>query len=80
MTSRNKSHHRSGGGNHKHLHELRGHVDAMRHDLREMASSAGDLAIEQLGPMEEYVRAKPVKSLVIAAGLGAIVGFLFRRR
>lgn len=82
MTTRHKTHHRrSMSGNHRHgTAELRSQVNAVRRDLRDLASAAGDRVLDQLDPLEKYVLAKPMKSLLLAAGIGAIVGFLFRRR
>jgi ElaB/YqjD/DUF883 family membrane-anchored ribosome-binding protein len=68
-------------GNHKNgTAELRSQVNAVRRDLRDLASAAGDVALDQLDPIEQYVLAKPMKAVLIAAGIGACLGFLFRRR
>ena len=52
------------------------------------ASAHGQQALEQAGDQlrrveadaVDYVRAKPIQSLAIAAGLGLLVGFLTRHR
>lgn len=82
MTTRHKTHSRhSVSGNHRQgTAELRSQVNAVRRDLRDLASAAGDLALERLDPVEKYVLAKPMKALLMAAGIGAVLGFLFRRR
>ncbi|HKQ50524.1 MAG TPA: hypothetical protein VJZ71_20805 [Phycisphaerae bacterium] len=82
MTTRHKTHNRrSTSGNHRQgAAELRSQVNAVRRDLRDLASAAGDMALDQLDPLEKYVLAKPMKALLLAAGIGACVGFLFRRR
>jgi ElaB/YqjD/DUF883 family membrane-anchored ribosome-binding protein len=82
MTTRQKAHHRrSVSGNHRNgTAELRSQANAVRRDLRDLASAAGDVALEQLDPLEKYVLAKPMKAMLIAAGIGACLGFLFRRR
>jgi len=58
--------------------------------IRELGASLKDTIEEKLGELkddsleardrvEDYVREKPVKSLLIAAGAGILLGFLFRR-
>ena len=66
-----------------------------REDLREMGTLAKDVAREKAQDiytrgrektkewgenLETYVRDQPVKSLLIAAGVGLALGFLMRRR
>jgi ElaB/YqjD/DUF883 family membrane-anchored ribosome-binding protein len=48
--------------------------------MKELAATAGAAAYDQLGPIEQYVREKPLKSMLIAAGAGALLGLLFFRR
>ncbi len=60
--------------------ELRNHAEAVGRDVQELASAAGDMARHQLDPLAEYVQAKPVKSLLIAAGVGAMLGLILGRR
>jgi ElaB/YqjD/DUF883 family membrane-anchored ribosome-binding protein len=52
-------------------------------DLREQASQYYDqgrgAAMEWEHGLEQYVQEQPIKSLLIAAGVGAMVGFLWRR-
>ena len=61
--------------------EAAGHV---RDDLRELGVEAGHVAREKATDARESfvekVRENPLKSLAIAAGLGALVGYLLRRR
>lgn len=38
-----------------------------------------DNSLEARDRVEDYVREKPVKSLLIAAGAGVLLGYLFRR-
>jgi len=43
-------------------------------------STQGREAVEQLEKsLEEYIRAKPLQSLIIAAGVGIVVGWLWRK-
>ena len=60
--------------------ELRSHAEAVSRDMQELASAAGDMAKHQLDPLADYIRAKPMKSLLIAAGVGAMLGIVFGRR
>lgn len=68
---------RSEGQGRRHLREQ---ASVVREDVRELAYAAGDAAREQLDPLEEYVREKPMKALLIAAGVGALIGMVFLRR
>jgi len=61
--------------------EAAGHV---RDDLRALGREAGRVVREKATDAKESfegkVRSHPLKSLAIAAGLGALVGYLLRRR
>jgi len=52
--------------------------------VRALAARAEEVARDGLDPIERYVHEKPVKSLLIAAGItvgiGALVGAYFWRR
>ena len=56
-----------------HLVQLRQQTAAVRDDIKELASTAGQAAIAQVHPVEEYVRQQPLKSMLIAVGIGAAV-------
>lgn len=45
-----------------------------------MAEEWTQKAEEAIHPIEDYVREKPMSSLMIAAGIGALLGLLFFRR
>lgn len=60
--------------------ELREQAAIVGRDVRDLAVSAGAAAREQVDPLEEYVREKPLKSMLIAAGVGALLGVVFLRR
>lgn len=68
------------GSNRNHMIQLRQQTAAIRDDIKELASTAGHAAVAQVHPVEEYVRKQPLKSMLIAAGIGAALGFLFRGR
>lgn len=60
--------------------DLREQVDAVGEDLRKLASTATASALELANPIEEYIQKKPLKSVLIAAGVGALIGIIFRHR
>lgn len=76
-TTRNR---RNSRANSNHMTELREHVATVGEEVRQIAATAGTVAREQLDPIEEYVRVKPVQSLLMAAGVGALFAFIFLRR
>lgn len=49
-------------------------------DVRQLAEIAGKAVLNQMNPIEEYVREKPLRSLMIAAGAGCLLGLLMLRR
>ncbi|MEW6250324.1 MAG: hypothetical protein AB1716_06740 [Planctomycetota bacterium] len=59
--------------------ELRERVADVRADVRALASSAGQAAMEQLDPVEDYVRRYPLRSILIASGVGMVLGMIMRR-
>lgn len=65
---------------HTGMEDIREQAVAVGEDVRELARTAGKAAIDQMDPIEEYVREKPIKSLLIAAGVGALIGAVFLRR
>lgn len=52
----------------------------MKRDVRELAGTAGDVMMDQLDPVVDYVHRQPVKALLIAAAVGAVIGCTFWRR
>ena len=52
----------------------------MKRDVRELAGTAGDVVMDQLDPVVDYVHRQPVKALLIAAAVGALIGCTFWRR
>lgn len=69
-----------GHGDRSHLAELREQTAVVGSDIRDLASTAGQAALSHIDPIEAYVRDKPLKAMLIAAGVGAALGFLFSRR
>lgn len=66
--------------NNRQFSDLREQAAVVGRDVRELASVGMDSVCAQLNPVQEYVREKPIQSLLIAAGLGAVFGLLFLRR
>ncbi|MCB9854479.1 MAG: DUF883 family protein [Phycisphaerales bacterium] len=60
--------------------DIREQAVAVGEDVRDLARNAGQMALDQMDPIEEYIRTKPVKSVLIAAGVGALLGAMFLRR
>ena len=71
--------------------KLRNQTDTVREDLRELGRITKDVAQEKLGVARKeareyedqllnYVREKPVKSILIAGGVGLALGILLSRR
>lgn len=50
------------------------------HKLREVIDTASDEARDAQATLIKEVRQHPVQSSAIAAGIGFVLGFLFRRR
>jgi len=48
--------------------------------LTELKQSAGQRASQAYGVTEEYVRREPMKAVMIAAGVGAVVALIVARR
>ncbi len=59
---------------------LREQTAVLGRDIRHLAETAGETMIGQIDPLEEYIRQRPIKSLLVAAGVGALFSFLFLRR
>ena len=63
-----------------HIHELRQRAADVGDSFKAMAATAGTAAGDSLGPVEDYVRQKPIKSLLLALAAGAVLGAIFLRR
>jgi ElaB/YqjD/DUF883 family membrane-anchored ribosome-binding protein len=63
---------------------LREQVGVLKEDVREFGRLSREVSQEKLEALEDsvvrYVREKPVKSLCIALGAGALLGYLLSRR
>jgi ElaB/YqjD/DUF883 family membrane-anchored ribosome-binding protein len=59
---------------------LRDRAAVIRDDMVELASSAGDIARQQMDPVLKYIRDNPYRSVLISAGVGLILGTLMRRK
>ncbi len=63
-----------------HLEEIRDEAANMGESLRAIAGSLAGASGELLDPVQDYVREKPLKSVMIALGAGALIGLLMFRR
>ena len=67
----------------EHLHEsatrLKEQAITVGDDLRQMAVTAGESALGLTDPIEKYIKAKPMKAVLISAAIGAVAGWMFRR-
>jgi len=79
-TLRRPSRSRKTHAGNNHLSELREQMGTVGEAFRDMASTAGSVATDQLDPLESYIQEKPLRSVLIAAGVGALLGVLFLRR
>lgn len=79
-TTHSRRSHRRAAANNNRMNEFRRQAGHIGDSVKAMAETAGDLAGDQLGPVEEYVRQKPVKSLLMALAAGAVLGAIFLRR
>ncbi len=60
--------------------ELREKATIIKDDVVELASSASEMARQQMDPVLKYIRDYPIRSLLISAGVGIVLGTLMRRR
>ena len=60
--------------------ELRSALEEVKHDVQDLAMTAGRAAREQLDPVEAYIRQYPLRTVLIAAGAGLLLGAVFRSR
>ncbi len=59
--------------------EIRERMSDVKEDVRALASTAGQAALEQLDPVEDYVRKNPIRALLIAGGVGIVLGMILRK-
>ncbi len=59
--------------------QAREKLDHLRESAGEYYETGRDKAREWEGELEEYVRDQPLKSLLIAAGVGMLLGVVWRR-
>ena len=75
--------------------ELRAKAEALKEDLKGLGAAARDAAQEKLNELrgeagacvdrsratlEDRIREEPLKALLVAAGVGFVVGFLWARK
>jgi ElaB/YqjD/DUF883 family membrane-anchored ribosome-binding protein len=62
------------------IEEFREQAAVVGQGLAGLAATAGAVATDRIHPVENYVQANPVKSILIAAGIGALLGMVCLRR
>jgi ElaB/YqjD/DUF883 family membrane-anchored ribosome-binding protein len=62
------------------VEELREQVGLVGEGLTGMAVTAGAVATDQLAPVQEYVKANPIRAMLIAAGVGAVLSMILVRK
>jgi len=60
--------------------DLRSALDEVKRDVQDLAMTAGRAARDQLDPVEAYIREYPLRTVLIAAGAGMLLGAIFRGR
>ncbi len=83
MAANNKSKSKRMAADDSHLSgygEIREQVATVGEDMRELARTAGQAALDRMDPVEQYVREKPLRAVLMAAGIGALIGAIFLRR
>lgn len=78
-TTHSRRSHRRSSSNDR-MNEFRRQAGHIGNSVRAMAETAGEAAGDRLGPVEDYVREKPVKALLLALAAGAVLGAIFLRR
>ncbi len=62
------------------LEEIREQAATVKQDAREFASTLKSVARKQLDPIREYIAKKPMQAMLIAGGVGALLGVFWRHR
>ena len=60
--------------------QVRERFHDLTEDARELASETARLASHSLDPVEKYIKTNPVRSALVATGVGFVLGFIFRGR
>lgn len=60
-------------------HAAQEQVEHLRQNAGEYYQQGREKAVEWGEELENYVREQPIKSVLIAAGVGMVLGFLWRR-
>ena len=61
------------------MNEVKQQAQAVGEDIRELTSSVGRAATQQLDPLIEYVDENPVKAVLMAVGIGVLIGMFLKR-
>lgn len=61
------------------LNDVKEQAAVVGEDLRELSSTVGRAATRQLDPLVEYVDENPVKAMLMAVGVGVLIGMFLRK-
>jgi ElaB/YqjD/DUF883 family membrane-anchored ribosome-binding protein len=61
------------------MKEFRERAAVVKRDARDLAATVGTAARQQLDPVRQYIAEKPLQSLLIAGGIGLLLGLLRSR-
>jgi ElaB/YqjD/DUF883 family membrane-anchored ribosome-binding protein len=73
------SHHRLGQRRQHAQDEFRKQATILAGDARELAASARTTLAVQLDPVREMILERPLRSVLLAGGIGLLLGFILRR-
>ena len=62
------------------MRDFREQAAVVKRDARDLAATVGTAARQQLDPIRQYITGKPLQSLLIAGGIGLLLGLLRSRR
>ncbi len=62
------------------MRDLKDTATALKQDVANLAASAGAVAQERVDPLLNYIRDYPVRSMLIAAGVGMALGTMMKWR
>ena len=61
------------------MNEVKQQAAVVGEDIRELTNSVGKMATRQLDPIVEYVDENPVKAVLMAVGIGVLIGMFLKR-
>ena len=61
------------------MNEVKQQASVVGEDIRELTNTVGRAASRQLDPIVEYVDENPVKAVMMAVGIGVLIGMFLKR-